>query len=351
MMQAVKLPRLYGMNVSLNEHGEQIHPVRLSVDLSLTPVSTASIELPIGEEIGVRRFVEIFTSIGSVGFFRARGPQMVFGEGTSTTELEHAIAEVGDKLVRTKVEGEMTIRAAMRAVFANYNGSMWQLGSLAALNNSSSNTIDVSYDHEDVLSAMLSVLEYDEDVCMDFDFSTTPWTINFRKIDDTTGVTEGRLTTNIGSASVTYDDTDLCTVAYYQYEGGNWGYVSASSLYPASYDKYGGVHKTVDTESGDSQAVAKTKAKKFLARNHEPKVSIEIQGDDIHAITGNADDELYLGRMYRLVIPDYNLRVERYITGLSWDDVLGNPTAVTVTLGDDDPALWGYLRSLTKKKK
>lgn len=340
-MIRVPYPQIIGTNLERTP----VCPISMSVDLTLTPLSSASIVLPIGEEIPTRSYVEIFTSIGSAGIFRARSPEIVYGEGTSTTELEHAITEIGDWIIRGKVEGNYTVRAAMRAVFAEYHGTKWQLGSVAALDNSSDTKIDISYDHENCLSAMLSVLENQENAVMRFNFSTSPWTVYFEDIGSVAGVTYGTLNNSIQTASVSYDDTDLCTYAYYQYGGGSWATFSAAQQYR---DLYGRIEKVVDTDSNDSQDVAKNKARKYIKRNHEPRVSIEISAQDLHAITGNPDDEITLGKRYHLFIPEYNVDIERYITALSWEDALGSPTSVTVTLGDDDPELWAYMRKYTK---
>lgn len=338
----VPYPKLLDGNL---QYSRTIRPESLAVDLTLTPLSSASLTLPIGEEIPTRAYMELFTSIGSVGIFRARSPEIAFGEGSSTTELEHAITEVGDWIIRGKLEGNYTIRAAMRAIFNEYHGSLWQLGSVSALDNSSDNKIDISYDHANILESMLEVLELDEDCVMQFDFSTRPWTVSFRKIDDTDGITDGRLSKDIQSATVTYDDTDLCTYAYYQYSGGSWATYSAAQRYR---DLYGRIEKVVDTESDDSQAVARNKARLFIKRNHEPRVSVEITAADLHAVTGDDRDRVYLGRKYRLFIPEKSLTIERYITGLSWEDALNAPTSIIITLGDDDPSLWGYMRKYTK---
>lgn len=343
----IRLPRLYNQFLTFQRI---LYPITLSLDLNLTPLSTASIQLPIGEDIPTRYYVELFSATGSLGYFRARSPEVAYGDGTSTTELEHAITEVGDWLIRGKVEGEYSVRAAMNAIWEQYHGTMWQKGSVAALSNTEK--IDISYDHENVLTAMLDVLENAEDVVMQFDFSSTPWTLSFATIDSLGGTPAvGRLSRNVSEVKISYDDTDLCTQAYYQYDGNNWGTLSVATAFPDWTNNYGRIEKTVDTDSGDTQAVAKTKAKKFLRRNREPRVSIEITGDDLFAITGESVDRLYLGRVYDLEMADYGVSIKRNITALSWADLYNNPNEVTITLGDDDPELWGYFRGLSKKKK
>lgn len=346
MMNDILFPRLYNQYLTFQR---LLYPIALSLDLNITPLSTASIQLPIGEEVPTRYYVELYTTNGSAGYFRARSPEVSYGDGIATTELEHAITEVGDWLIRGKVDGEYSIRAAMNAVWAQYHGDRWQLGSVTALSNTEK--IDISYDHENVLTAMLDVLENAEDVVMQFDFSTSPWTVSFATVDSLSGTPAvGRLSRNISNVQISYDDTDLCTQAYYRYSGGNWGTLSVATAFPDWNNTYGRIEKVADTESDDSQAVAKTKAKKFLRRNREPKVSIRITGDDIFALTGETVDQLFLGRLYDLEMADYGISIQRYITAISWADLYGKPRDVTIILGDDDPELWSYIRSLKKKR-
>ena len=91
--------------------------------------------------------------------------------------------------------------------------------------------------------------------------------------------------------------------------------------------------------------------RKSPRKNSEPKISIEITAEELAAITGFPSDKFKLGQLLRFRLPEYDKIIERSITGISWDDVYNNPMSATVTCGEDDPTLWGYVKALRGKKK
>lgn len=120
-----ELPRL--LNGKLEEVS-RLHPVGLSITETLVPLSFATMHLLKDEMIDARRWVELFTPIGSAGIFRTRSPQTGIGSEDYTIELEHGIVELGDYIIPASIEGEMTCRKALQSIFEHYRG---QNGSLA----------------------------------------------------------------------------------------------------------------------------------------------------------------------------------------------------------------------------
>lgn len=126
----IPLPRL------LDDSGNFVRTVRsikVSINLNITPLSYASIELPKGENLPARGYVELFTPMGSAGIFRVRSPSDAYGDYITTAELEHAVTEVADYLVLNDYNEMMAAGTAMQTIFSHYRGSRWRLGSVAAL--------------------------------------------------------------------------------------------------------------------------------------------------------------------------------------------------------------------------
>lgn len=353
-MNSIPFPRTYDKNLYY-ESVEIIHPIQVSIDLNITPLSTATIVMPRDKPLNRSGYIELFTASGSAGFFRIRSPEIVYENDTITYELEHAVAEVGDWLVKTKQEGSMNAKTALRRIWRgtdststsddNYRGDKWQLGDMTSIGDI---TVELSVDHEDVLSAMLDVMDALPGIYMQFDFTTSPWTINFvsRENPVVQDYAYGRLSRNVSSATVTYDDTDLCTRVYYEY-GDTWRtYTSPAEI----TDLYGIVERTVSTSGESSLARAQYVAKEFLRKNREPKIAIQISGQELSAITGVSEDKLEIGKLFKLYVPELETDAARNITALSWANVYDDPLGVEVTLGDEDPTLWGYIRYLNKKK-
>ena len=169
----IPLPRLLPSSTYAER---RVVPTMVTITQKITPLSFASIQLPPGEKIPARGYMELFTCMGSAGIFRIRSPQESYGDDNATAELEHAVVEVGDYLVKAKYDEMMAASTAMQTVFSYYTsggGTRWQLGSVSVL-GSGQIALQVNYDK--VLTAMLAILDQKPDCMMAFDFSTSPWT-------------------------------------------------------------------------------------------------------------------------------------------------------------------------------
>lgn len=346
-MNNIPLPRLLD---STFKEVRRIRPINLSLSLAITPLSYASMELPIDESLPARSLVELYSPLGSAGIFRVRAPQNAYGGDnvSTTTELEHAVVEVGDYLVRADYEEMMPAGTAMQTIFSHYRGSLWQLGSVTAMGTKQ---IAVQEKHTRVLEAMLSLLDQCPDCMMSFDFSTTPWTINIVK-RETTVSAEGRLSRNVSTAKITYDDTDLCTRVYYQVFSKDsqgqtvteWRTLDADTI-----SQYGVVERDVSIDNGYTASEAEQVASEFLRQRKNPRVSVDIEAEELSQITGEAWDTFTVGKLLRLALPDYNTTIEHNITNVSWDDVYNQPRRMTVSLADEEDTAITFLHDLDSK--
>lgn len=342
----VQLPRVYDEN--LNFLSETI-PIKLSLTLSIVPLSYASMQLPWGESLPARGYVEIFTPMGSAGFFRVRSPQEAYGDDIVTSELEHAIVEVGDYLVLGNYNEMMSAKTAMQTIFSHYRGSKWRLGNVDALGDGQ---IALQTDHDRVLGAMIALLEQKPDCMMAFDFSTTPWTVNIVS-RGTTVSAEGRLSRNVNSAKVAYDDTELVTRCYYEYSvpgsgstepSSAWAYVDTDTI-----SRYGLVERTAPINGAYTQTEARAAAVAYAEKHKNPRVSVSISAEELSSITGEDFDAFVIGKLCRLALLDYNITIEQVITGLSWGDVFDAPEDVTVILEDEEDTTVTFLHDLDAK--
>ena len=322
--------------------GEEIKPVSLSIDLNITPLSTATLTLPAGEQIAPRTYIELFALPGSMGVFRARSPQMGAAMNT-TVQLDHAIAEVGDSLFVGDVEQESTVSSAMTAIWGHYKGSKWQLGSVAG--GSTAVVLKASYDT--VLDAILDVLEQAPSLMLAYDFSTTPWTVSVAQ-RETTVTAEGRLSRNVKSASVTVDDSDLYTRVYMDKlpgtSGNTYGHIDADTI---------SLYGIIETElSGAETAAQATRiANAYLEKHKNPIYSVDIEGIDLSQITGETLDSFALGRKYRLALPQYGVVVEETITAIRYNNVYGSPNSISITLSEEADQVISYIKKSSKGTK
>lgn len=327
LIPEIRLPRVFDENLNFVKG---ISPIKMSVDLTITPLSYSTVQLPRGESLPRGGYVEVYTSMGSVGYFRIRSPQETFGEDITVSELEHAIVEVGDYIVRATISNQtMTATQAFQTIWGHYRGSKWQLGDISALGNEE---MILDADHENVLEMLLSILGRHPDCMMSFAFNTSPWTVSVVQ-RGTTVEAEGRLSRNIKSAKVVYDDSELVTRCFYKYGQSSWGVMNASTI-----GQYGVVERVAPIESGLTQEQAQEKATVYMEKHKRPKVSVTLQAEDLSAITGEPLDAFSVGKLCRLALPEYNVIIERVITEISWDDVYDSPESITVTLEDEEDA-------------
>lgn len=339
----IQRPRLYNKNGFVRT----LNPISLSLTMNLTPLSSASIVLPRGEGLPKRSWVELFNPYGSIGMYRVRSPHDAYGAQTTSAELEHMISEVGDYLVKEELDQMMAANTAMKRVFQGYKGTLWQLGSVSAL-GSGKVALEAKYDR--VLDAMLAILEQKPDCYMDFDFSTSPWTVSI-KAKPTEVTSECRLARNATSAEISYDDSELCTRVYYQTYTTKDGKTTSkwNSKDASTKNTYGLVERTVSTSSDMSSDEISSVVNTYLEEHKEPKVTVRIEAEELAGVTGESMDRFTLGKLLRVVIPDYDVVVEKNITSLTWSDLYNDPRRVTVLLGDEPDTVITFLHNLDSK--
>lgn len=339
-MAVTKLPRLY----ENDKFTRYVNANALNITQNIVPLSTASISLPRGEELPARSYVELYTPYGSAGMFRVRSPHNAYGQDYSTAELEHMVAEVGDYLVKAEYSQMMAANTAIKTVFSYYKGKHWQLGSYSAIG---SQTIALEAKYESVLNVLLSILEQTPECMMSFDFSANPWKLNIVK-KGTSVVSEGRLSRNVTTATVSYDDSELVTRVWYQvYSKDNEGKLTPRwvSKDANTLKTYGIIEGTVNTSSDMTDSEINATVNAYLQAHKQPRTSVSIQGVELSQITGERADKFMIGDLMRLAIPDYSLTVELNITSITWGDVF-NTDSMMIKMGDEEDDVVTFLHNL-----
>lgn len=321
----VKLPRL--LDKDLNEV-KRLHPKAISAEINLEPLSTANITLRDGEGVRVRDFIELYTSRGSAGIFRVTAPNNGYGTYTDIISLEHGVCVLGDAMI----PGEETVEGTAREVFTRFLNHqaakargvyMWTLGDVEV-----PDTEKVTYDIRDsnTLHAILDVLGKLDGYQMEFDQSVYPWVMHIRKGEETASC-EGRIGRNVNTANVTIDDSELCTRVYCARLPG--GYMQLTDE-----PEWGIVEKSLDfaDEIPDEKVIAE--CIKYLEARKEPAVSVEIDGLELAAVTGEELDAFNVGKKMRLALPMYGVTVEERITSISYAEMIGQPGTVRIYLAN-----------------
>lgn len=340
----IPLPKLLDGNL---QESRRIRPVDVSISEKISPLSYATMTLADDEDIPVRSYVELFTPNGSAGVFRTKSRPKSINLNPSV-DLEHSVSEIGDFIVRADIQQSMTLANAMSTLFGHYDGNLWQLGTISYTD---SVIVDTSY--EPVLQAIMDVLEQVPQYYLTFNFSTSPWTLSLSR-KGTTVSAEGRLGRNVESATVTIDDTDMCTRAFVNglplhsgQSSGEIGYMDADTI-----STYGVIEKVVDSSGNLTQEQATLKATAYLNSHKKPKHRVSISGVDFYSVTGESLDKVQIAKLYRLALPDYDEDpVEEVITGLNWQSVYQNPLSVTVELDEEGDPVIDFLAKQSKSAR
>ena len=199
---------------------------------------------------------------------------------------------------------------------------------------------DIKYDN--AMSCLTEIAKTEEDYMFTFDQSTFPWTLNFISRNATV-LSEFRLRRNTESCVITLDDSDLCTRLYLSVSSENEDDEGAGTYFDEGYYTfndtaaqaiYGIVCKTAGIDQSVFSPTVDLEAWKdaYFARHNTPNVQITIDGMELNRITGDSYDEMHLGRICQVALPDYNATYAERIVSVNYPDALRKPNYIRVSL-------------------
>lgn len=323
---SVRLPRL--LDAQLREVC-RLHPVTMSINERLVPPHDASMTLPPGEGASFHAWVELYTIDGSAGFYRMSSASESY-VSTGDVDLEHSAAILGDAIIPGEGKYSGTCAEVLTAMLANQttliNGQKpWVLGTCAK-----SASIEYAYDCNNILSAMTEVVGDEKDgYALEFDDTHGfPWRVNVVPVE-TTASCEGRLSRNLESVSVSISDDEFCTRIYCK------NLPEPHYIDGATVGVWGIITKTITAGEGVTAESLQSYITRYLEDHKNPRNSIEINGVDLATATGESLDSFRIGRLFRLTLPDYSVKMEERILVRSITDVYGDPRGVRLTLASN----------------
>lgn len=325
MTKPVALPRL--LNAALEETA-RLNPASLSISLTQNPVSTADMTVELSDTpVPMRSWVELYTIHGSAGIFRVSQSDIDYDRDEQRCTLEHGICALNDAIMNGDDEEEKTPTEWLDALLAKQTAkkgstALWSRGTVAA-----TSTVYLTPNESTLLDLLTLMMEQLPDYIITTDQSVFPWKINIVK-KSTAVQAEGRLSRNLASVRISYDDSDLCTRVYAN--GIVQGYLDADTV-----STYGIVEQYLMLDENIDHADAIRLAKAYLKKRKEPAVSVEIDAVDLSRATGEGWDAFTLGKKFRLSLPAYGVTFEEWITGVTYADVYGDPEHVTLTLANE----------------
>ena len=372
----VPLPRL--LDSSLNEIC-RLHPLVGTLTLSTPEASEATLTIaPEETHPNMHQWVELFTLRGSAGYYRVTAISRTYTGETQLT-LRHGIDTLSDSLYRAQAEeASYTVAQMITNILSYQTASVagnvpWQLGTCE---DTSSIRRAVNYDN--CAEMLRAIAEEKQNYWFTYDFSTHPWTLNFVSKPQQTEC-EFRLSRNIESLSISMDDSALCTQLHLSVNVQttttpttdtrpvdpsstvqvNWPTLTSNESAVRVYDnaeaqaEWGIVQKSasIDTQGdviGQGYPNADAWAARYMEDHSKPTLQIQISGDDLYALTGDHFDEMKLGVICCVALPDHNAIFNERVISVSYPDLYNTPTAVTVSLANRLPK---FSNAITKAQK
>lgn len=353
----------------------RLEPIAASLTLKMIGAGEAALTLAEdAPTVHVHDWVSMYTGQGLAGIFRVTNVAQTYRRQIEVSLL-HGIDILSDSVWAAQTTFTGT-KAAFLTQLLNQQTQLingvkpWQLG---RCEDSGSIERDINYDR---LSTLLEALEVEgSNYYFVYDQTTWPWTIHYVAKANTVS-SEFRLTRNIRTATVTYNDADLCTRLYLSVSSKNEGTVTVKKANPnyISDEATPGVPALVDTNitvsSTDSavriydntaaQAVwgivvkpadidthddiqeqhfpnADAWAANYLALRAEPSVQIQIDGDTLRELTGNEWDESDIGALCQVALPEYGHTFREYVVTVTYPDLVRDESHVTISLANTLP--------------
>ena len=336
---AVRLPRV--LNSDLSE-AFRLRPVEMTITLNLREDSTATITLPDdAQDVPVRTFVELYTPRGSAGIFRVTDTsRIVFNQRVLT--LKSGLATLEDSVYRVQEDYEGTVQAFLTAVLGYQTVTRWQLGTVA---DGSTVYKRSGINYNSIADLIRGLSDDDVDHYFETDYTTTPWTLNYRAVPTSVGC-EMRLSRSVRTVQIVRNDAELCTRLYLsvssdlvETELRTYNDADAQAI-------YGIVEKTADVNSADV-ADPDAWAARYMREHKAPAVQITIDGYELARLTGDSWDEYSLGKLCRVNLSGELL--EERVVSVTYPDPLGEPDLVQVQLATKAATASGAIANLVRK--
>lgn len=300
---------------------KRLHPVSLSVNKQLDPLSTASMELTPEETLNNYDRVMIYTPDDNGEIYIVKGVSTDVSTGSQSVSLEHCACTLENYIIPGEVRKKETIASLLTYILGFQQE--WTVGTVQA-----TSTIYIDLGGMNLLDAITSIMPSIPQYMLAFN---PDWTVDILA-RPALAESEVRLSRNLESCTIDYSGNDICTRLYS--DGLPGGHLDSSNI--SVY----GLHEEEQMLNDGLSAVQKLAiAQAYLDAHDHPKVSIEISGVELAQITGLALDRFEIGTVCRCAIPWLNVTESEVIVSKSYPDLLEFPEQVMISLANAKPDL------------
>ncbi|MBR2854056.1 MAG: phage tail protein [Clostridia bacterium] len=307
-----------------------------SMSLSLKErESTATITLgPDAPALSIGTWLQDETDPGAGIVWRVKSIRQAFGTNTTTVQLEHVVSALKDLIIfgektPADITGKKTSKTctAKEAVqFILKQQSDWALGSFEF---SVSNPY--KFDGDNLFDALQTVSGSLADCWWSYDFSSYPFRISFVKKSTSIG-TVLRVGRNLTNVNKTIDKSGMFTRFYPI--GKDDLHLSGGGYAEKNTAAYGVVSKVETDQTITTQAELKRWANERLNVHAAPVVTIDVEGVELRAATGEGLDGLKLGRQCYVPLAEFGTEILETISELNYQDKIRKPEVFRAVLAN-----------------
>lgn len=350
MSDGVRMPRLLDANL---QEARRLKPTALSLNLNRRAISTAQITLPGEDEaLPLMGFAELYLRRGSAGIFRVKETsQAAKGSNTRTCALSHAVSTLHDSVWRAQEDFSGTVTAFLTQLLSYQQTVRWQLGTVQ--DTGTWKKSGINYDHLDTLLYELAADR--KDYLLTFDFSTSPWTLNFVQASGQVDC-EMRMRRNLSDAQARGSLEGMCNRLYLTVHSTAPSQEDETVTEPttqlltyndtASQAEYGVIEGTADIDTADVPDVAAWVAA-FFQEHAAPQRQTSADGYEVVKTTGEPFDQFDLGKRCRIPA----LQVEGPVESIRFENLLSDPDKARLDLNQKQQSATGRLHSLKEQAR
>lgn len=329
----IRQPRL--LSADLSEQA-RLAPVKLSLTLQLTPLSTAEMVLPDdAPEVALRDLIELFDENGSAGIFRVMQVSKTLGR-TRTLLMEHALCTLRDTVIPTQgFTGG--VAECLALLLEQQDVPRWTLGDVEAAEDL---TVIFATEYTDLLSAVEALVGMlPEGYALAFDQTASPWQLHLRQLTDAPDC-EGRISRNLQSVRIDKDSSRLCTRVYPFGTELEEGRINLAAMTGSDHidseavETLGVISRTFQSDLVFDVPTLQSVAQLYLDRHAQPETTVVLSAKELSLITGESLDRFLPGKLCRLCLPEHGLTLTERIISVVKPDVYASPGQAVVTLSN-----------------
>ena len=296
--------------------------------------STATISPADMTGIGVNSWFLDEKDPGAGTVWRVRSISTAYATNTPTVQLEHVISILKDTVLFGEVtpatitgnKNAKTCTAEQAVRYILSKSDDWTLGGVGY---SVSNPY--KFDGDTLFDALETVTDSLDDACWTYDLSRYPFRLYINPFDSSVG-SEMRAGRNMRTITRTVDRSGMYT-RFYPIGADD---LHISGEYVSRHESTYGVIGHIETDSSiDTESELRRWANERLKKHADPVVTIEVDGLELSASTGEPLDKMNLLRACRCPLPEYGTTIQERITALNYQDKLFQPELVRVTLANN----------------